>query len=275
MNTAKSIEDLEITLLLEAIFQRFGDDFRNHQKDSIRHKLRGFMESHKVATLSALQDRVLHDASFIHPLLSALDARPAGLFDYPEQMLKLRKALVPWLRSCPAPKVWIAECTAAEDVYGLAILLIEENLAHKTSIYVTGPNASLLAEARKGKFSAASLPHYENNYLLSGGAGLLSNYYEKIDDALVFTSDLQSNITWAQFNLGSDASFNEFEFILCRGGLTDFTSRLRCRALQLFYDSLPIFGILNIAGANAVELAPFASRYKTLSSKYGLYQRII
>lgn len=275
MSAAKVVEDLEITLLLEAIYQRFGDDFRSHQKETIRHKLHSFMHAHALATVSALQDRVLHDAHYLEPLLRALDARAVGLFDQPEHMLKLRKTLVPWLRSCPAPKIWIAECAAAEDVYAIAIMLMEENLYHKTGIYVTSSNASLLAESQEGKFSAALLSEYEKNYLLAGGVGSLSNYYEKVDDVVILNAELESNITWAQYNLGTDASFNEFELIICRGGLADFTSRLRRRALQIFYDSLPTFGILSIVGADAVEIAPFVSRYKAISPKYGLYQRSI
>ena len=273
MNILNDVEELEVSLLLEAIFQRFGMDFRNHQKPGIRRKLHGFMKAHSIASVSMLQSKVLHDATFIDPLLCALDARPVGLFDYPEQMMKMRKVLVPWLRSCPAPKVWIAECTAAEDVYGLAILLMEENLYHKTRIYVTGPNASLLAEAHQSKFSTKRLKQYEQNYLLAGGSEALLNYCEKIDGSFVFSSELQRNITWAQYNLGTDASFNEFEVIVCCNGLTDFTWRSRHRALQIFYDSQPNFGMLTISGEAPLEVASLVSRYKALSTKYGLYQR--
>jgi chemotaxis protein methyltransferase CheR len=274
MSITRSVEDLEITLLLEAIFQRFGSDFRHYQKSSIRQKLGDFMESHSIATISALQDRVLHGAIEVEPLLCALDARSACLFDYPEQMLKMRSICVPWLRSCPAPKIWVAECTAAEDIFGLAILLMEEDLYHKTQIYVTGPNASLLAEAREGKFSAKLFSKYEKNYFLAGGSGALADYCEKIDNLWIFNPELQDNITWAQYNLGTDASFNEFEVIVCCGGLANFTSRLRHRALHIFYSSQPTFGLLTIAGENTFESTSFVPHYKILSSKYGLYQRV-
>ncbi len=273
MGFAKALETLEVNLLLEAIFQRFGNDFRHHNKDIIRHKLRGFMDSHSIATLSALQDKVLHDNSFIEPLLCALDARTSGLFAQPEQLLKMRKLLVPWLRSYPAPKVWIAECVAAEDVFGLAILLLEENLHHKTDLYVTGPNASLLAEAQQGKFSAELFAHYEKNYHQAGGTTSLANYCTEIDDAFVFNSELGRNISWMQYNLGTDASFNEFEAIVCCGGLSDFTLYLRHRALKVFYESQPVFGMLMVAGEYPLEIMSLISRYKVISEKYGIYQR--
>ena len=274
MSISTSLEDIEITLLLEAIYQRFGDDFRGYQKEVIRRKLRSFMLAHDIATVSALQDRVLHDVTYIDALLCALDAHPAGLFDHPKHVVELRKALVPWLRSCPAPKVWIAECAAAEDVFAIAILLKEEGVYEKTRIYATGANATLLSEARERKFALEKLAQYEENYRLAGGLHALENYIEMHDSTAVFRADLDRNITWAQYNLGTDASFNEFDLIVCRGGLSDYASRLRRRALQLFYDSLPTFGILSVVGANYAEVAPFVSNYKVVSPEYGLYRRI-
>lgn len=273
MNIASGIEDLEVGLLLEAIFQRFGNDFRHHNKHHIRSRLHAFMATHSIHTLSALQEKVLHDPNIIGPLLYALDDRTTYLFDYPEQTLKLRKTLVPWLRSCPAPKIWIAECVSAEEVFGLVILLMEENLYHKTQLYVTGPNASLLAEAKLGKFAADRFALYEASYVQAGGIRQLSEYCTRIDDNVVFNPELHEHITWAEYNLGTDASSNEFEAIICCGGLAGFTLYLRQRAIKIFYESQPVFGVLAILGENPLDIAPFVSRYKIISEKYGIYQR--
>lgn len=274
MSISKTLEDLEISLLLEAIYQRFGDDFRGYQKEAIRRKLHAFMLVHDIPTISALQDCVLHDETYIDALLCALDAHPTGLFDHPKHMREMRKILIPWLHSCPAPKVWIAECSAAEDVYAIAIMLMEEGLYHKTQIFATGANALLLSEAREAKFSLEKLSLYEENYLRAGGAESLADYYNELDGTAVFRAELNRNITWAQYNLGTDASFNEFELIVCRGSLNDYASRLRRRALQVFHDSLPAFGILSIADANYTDLTPLISRYSAISAKQGLYRKI-
>jgi len=273
MATSKAVEDLEITLLLEAIYQRYGDDFRGHQRHAIRRKLRSFMLAHGLATISSVQERVLHDSSYIDALLCAFDAHPAGLFDHPKHMKELRRALIPWLRSCPAPKVWIAECSSAEDVFATAIMLMEEGVYHKTRIFATGANATLLSEAREAKFPLEKIAQYEESYVRAGGTESLSNYYREHDGAAVFRSELSRNITWAQYNLSTDASFNEFELIVCRGDLNEYASRLRRRVLQLFYDSLPTFGLLSIVGANYAEVAPFVSNYNVTSPEHGLYRR--
>lgn len=274
MSISKTLEDLEIMLLLEAIYQRFGDDFRGYQKEIIRRKLHAFMIAHDIATISGLQDRVLHDNTYIDALLCALDAHPAGLFDHPKHMRELRKTLIPLLRSSPAPKIWIAECSAAEDVYAIAIILMEEGVYHKTQIFATSANAMLLNSAREATFPLEKLALYDENYLRAGGMESLADYYIEINGNAVFRAELNRNITWAQYNLGTDASFNEFELIVCRGSLNDYASRLRRRALQIFYDSLPAFGILSVADADYTDLTPFISRYNALSAKQGLYQKI-
>lgn len=274
MSISKALEDLEITLLLEAIYQRFGDDFRGYQKDVIRRKLHAFMLTHNLATISNVQDCILHDPAYIAPLLCALDAHPSGLFDHPKHMRELRTALIPWLRSSPAPKIWIAECAAAEDVYSMAIMLMEEGVYHKTQIFATGANLHLLDDARAAKFPLEKLPLYEKNYVRAGGTETLSDYYLQVKDDGVFRNELKRNITWAQYNLGTDASFNEFDFIMCRGSLNDFASKLRRRALQIFYDSLPAFGMLSLAGASYADLTPLISHFTALSSRQGLYRKL-
>jgi chemotaxis protein methyltransferase CheR len=273
MAAASAVEALETSLLLEAIFQRFGNDFRHHNREQVLQTLRSFMQTHSVATLSALQEKILHDAAFIEPVLCALDTRSLGLFDYPEQIMKMRKVLVPWLRSCPAPKIWITECVSAEDVYAWVILLVEENLYQKTQVYVTGRNGSLLADARQGKFPTNRFAQYERNYARAGGAHRLAEYCFQVGDYFIFNPGFGRNITWAQYDLGTDASFNEFEAIICCGGLSNFTLHLRHRAVKIFYESQPVFGLLTMTGETPVDISPFNSRYNIISEKYGLYQR--
>jgi chemotaxis protein methyltransferase CheR len=273
MEISPVLENLEINLLLEAIYQRFGDDFRNYQRGLIRGKLRSFMYAHAISSVSALQDRVLHEASYFDALLRVLDARPAELFDHPRQLLALRKIMVPWLRSCPAPQIWISGCTLADDVYAVPIMLMEENLYHRTRIFVTGTNAALLDEAMEGKIAPECLALYQDNYLRAGGKGSLSQYYKKLKGMAVLRPELRANITWAQYNVGTDASFNEFELVVCRGGLKDYASALRQRVLQLFYDSMPRFGLLSLVDGDYANLMPFIAHYQAVSPKLGFYRK--
>ena len=268
------IERLETELLLEAVYQAHGADFRGYARPVLRQKLQALMQAGGIGTISALQDQVLRSPTHAEGLLRALSLRPAGLFDDASGVGQLRQTLCPYLRSCPLPKIWIAESTSAEDVFALVILLIEEGLYDKTLIFVTAADDMLLAETRLGAFPIARMAQYDASYRASGGTGNLSDYCEQRDDAMVFATQLRRNLIWAQYNLVTDRSFNEFQFISCRRVLPEFGPSLRRRSLQLFADSLSPFGILGVDAADELEAAPMARQFQTVSRQHGLYRRI-
>jgi chemotaxis protein methyltransferase CheR len=273
--SAQSVEELEIDLLLEGVFRRFGHDFRGYRRQPLIAKLRVLMRRLGVNTVSALQDRVMHDALTGDALLRALSMRNAAFFDDPAYFIALRAAMVPLLRSCPVPRIWIAECVSAEEVCALAIMLVEEGLYDKTQIFATTANDALLQEASQGSFARARLPEYTQNYRKIGGRRALDDYCCEANDMVVFSSQLRSNITWAQYNLTTDASFNEFQLIICRSALPEFGMLLRCRTLQLFYESMPVFGILGVGCDVGVDATPLVSRYQPVAKEQGVYRRVV
>lgn len=274
LDSAQEIEDLEIDLLLEAVLQRFGLDFRGYLREPLRRKLHGFMQENSLETVSAVQERILHDAGTGARLLRALSKQPAALFDDPGHFLLLRGLIGAWLRSRPAPKIWIAECVSAEDAFSLAILLWEEELYDRTQIFATCANEDLLQEASQGTISTFRLDEYERNYRASGGRRSLRDHLREENGQTAFVPQLGANITWAQYNLATDASFNEFELIMCRNTLADFGSALKRRTLQLFHDSLARFGILSADGIDHPETDPSIAGYTTIQREAGLYRRI-
>jgi chemotaxis protein methyltransferase CheR len=271
----QTVEDLEIDLLLEGVFRCYGHDFRGYRRDALKRRLQPLMRDAGLASVSALQEKVLHDPACGARVLRALSERPASLFDDPGYFRQLREAMTPWLRSCPSPRIWVAESVCAEDVCALSILLSEEGLHGKTHLFATAENEDLLREASSGRFALARSAEYLYNYRASGGKRELSDYFKREDDSSGrFSAELRSNITWAQYSLASDASFNEFQMIVCRRALPDFGAHLRRRTLQLFYDSMPLFGILSVDLKEEMAAAPFVRRYKPVAEDCGLYRRI-
>ncbi|HEY8607591.1 MAG TPA: CheR family methyltransferase [Noviherbaspirillum sp.] len=270
----QTVEDLEIDLLLEGIFRCYGHDFRGYRRDALKRRLQPLMREAGLSSVSALQERVLHDPGCSARVMRALTERPASLFDDAAYFRQLREAMGPWLRSCPSPRIWLAECVSAEDAFALAILLAEEGLHEKTQIFATAENETLLQEASAGRFAAGRLAEYGYNYRASGGKRELSDYVVRDGGGVVFGATLRHNITWAQYSLATDASFNEFQMIVCRRALPEFGSHLRRRTLQLFYDSMPLFGILGVDQREEMSTAPFVQRYKPIAEGCGLYRRI-
>jgi chemotaxis protein methyltransferase CheR len=233
------------------------------------------MQDAGLATISALQERILHDVTARDLMLRALGSRPGNLFDDADYFHALRTVAVPLLRSCPSPRIWIAECLSAEEVCSLAILLAEEQLHDRTQIYATAANEAVLQEAKQGAFPLDRLSQYAENYRRSGGKEELADYIDRGGGQGMFSKEIRGNITWAQYNLATDASFNEFQLIICRHALSDFDMPLQRRTLQLFHDSMPLFGILSVSEGTAIAGPPFVVCYKTLSEQHGLYRRVV
>lgn len=267
-------ESLEIDLLLECVYQRYGFDFRAYERAPLRNKLHAFLREHEIPTFSALQDRIMHDAETGDVFLHAMLGRTARLFDNPAHLQRLRDIAVPWLRSHPTPRVWIAENMAAEEVCTLAILLDEEGLGEKTELFATGSNESLLRQAATCGIARSELVECADAHRASGGKGNLAQYFHCTEDRAILVPRLRAHITWAQFNLQSDASFNEFHLVVCRRVLPDFGTPLKHRVLRLFHDSLAMFGQLSMDGGSEMEPGPFSGWFRCLTPDGSLYKRI-
>ena len=266
-------EELEIELLLEALFQRFGYDFRSYDRPTLRRKLHDVMQARGLNTVSSLQDRVLHDPGVGAALLRALSVQPAALFDDPEQARQLRIVLASCLRASAVPKVWLAECAGPEEAWSLAILLAEEQLHLRTEIYATVANEEMLAAATLASFPSERMAEYQESYFKSGGTAQLTDYFDVRDGRASLQASLRNRITWAQYNLVTDASFNEFQVIICQRALPDFGPMLRQRVLRLFHDSLSLFGVLGIDRAIA-DGDPLAASYQAVFPHQPWYKRI-
>ncbi len=274
MNNEPVLEDLEIDLLLEAVFQRLGFDFRDYDRGTLKHKILALMQTESVATVSALQDRVLHDQRCSLALLQAIAHPVAALFADPQHLRTLREQVLGHLRSYPEPTVWIAECSSAQTAWTMAILLEESQLYAKTLIYATGASADVPRMGWQTTVSAAYVGKCEANYRDSGAAGRLSDYFEAQADQMTLHPRLRSNIVWAQHSLVTDASFNEFQLIVCWGARSGFGPLLRSRALRLFHDSLSRFGMLSTDVLPAAEVLRLDYAYQPVCVEQGLFKRV-
>lgn len=267
-----AVEELEIALLLDALYQRHGHDFRDYDRALVRRALVGVMAERDLKTVSGLQERVLHEPGAAARVLRALALPARDLFDDPPRAREARELLGKSLRSAAVPKLWLAECADAGQAWTLAILLLEEGVLARTEIFATVANDELLAEMRTASLDAATLPALQRHYQDGGGSGRLAEYFEVVDGRAVLLPQLRAHITWAGHNLVTDASFNEFQAIVCCRDLRDFGPPLRQRALRLFHDSLARFGVLGIACALGPGDA-VAAAYQPLGHA-GWYKRV-
>jgi chemotaxis protein methyltransferase CheR len=270
----QSVEEIEIKLLLEAISLRYGYDFREYAVGPLRRSISSAMSGEGVPTISAYQDRLLHDASCMRRLLTTVGVSVTSMFREADTWRCLRQEVVPVLRTYPSLRIWSVGCATGEEVYSLAITLEEEGLYERSIIYATDMNEDALAIARVGTCPVEKLRTYEHDYLRSGGQSSLSNFFTSAGRIGRLKRELLRNVTWAQHNLVTDASFNDFHLIVCRNVLIYFRPALQQRAHHLFYESLVRSGFLALGQRESMVFAPESSRYQSVDDGVSVFRKV-
>ncbi|MHB8589608.1 MAG: CheR family methyltransferase [Candidatus Dormibacteraceae bacterium] len=268
------LEDIEVRLLLEGIRLRYGYDFREYAARPLRRSIAGAMAGEGVSTISAYQDRILHDAACMHRFLGTVGVSVTSMFREVELLRCLRDEVVPVLRTYPSVRIWMVGCSTGEEVYSLAILLQEEDVLRRASIYATDLNEDALAVARIGAYPLESVRTYEERYELSGGRSKLSDHYTVFGRSARFHRNLQHSVTWARHNLVTDASFNAFHLIICANVLIYFRPSLQERAHRLFAESLVRSGFLALGKGESLMFSPESSRYRQVRDGVSLFRKV-
>jgi chemotaxis protein methyltransferase CheR len=272
--TGTELEEIEIRLLLEGIRLCYGYDFREYALSPLRRGLMTAMAREGVRTVSAYQDRILHDASCMQRFLGIVGVNVTSMFREPELFHAFRDEVLPLLRTYPSSRVWVAGCATGEEVYSLAILLAEEELLHRTTIYATDMNEDMLAVAKLGSYPAERMRRYEEAYALAGGRHSLSDHYSVIGRSARLDRKLQETITWATHNLVTDGSFNDFHMIICANVLIYFRPALQERAHRLFYDSLVRGGFLALGKREPLVNCPDREHYEQVRNGVNLFRKM-
>jgi chemotaxis protein methyltransferase CheR len=268
------LERIEIELLLEGIYRRYGFDFRQYAPASLKRRLWRRIHAEKLTSVSALQERVLHDSACMERLLLDLSINVTAMYRDPSFYAAFRTKIVPMLRTYPFARVWAAGCSTGEEVYSVAILLAEEGLYDRTRIYATDINESVLDRARTGVFPLEKMREYTQNYIAAGGSRSFSGYYSARPDGALFSRSLIDNVVFAQHNLVSDRSFNEFHVILCRNVMIYFDKPLQDSVHRLFFESLAMFGVLALGHKESVRFSPHEECYEELDADERFYRRV-
>ena len=270
-----SLDDVEIELLLEGLYRAYGFDFRDYSRASLKRRILELMRAEKLGTVSAFQDRVLHDTACLERLLLGLSVHATAMFRDPSFYSTFRRQVVPLLRTYPTVQIWVAGCSTGEEVYSLAILLQEERLYDKCRIYATDISQAVLRKARDGIFPLATMREYTNNYHQAGGANEFSDYYTAHYGNVIFSSTLKSNVVFSEHNLATDGSFNEFQVILCRNVMIYFNKDLQARVHNLLYDSLSMFGVFGLGNKESLKFTPRIDFYQPLNDHDKLYRKVM
>jgi chemotaxis protein methyltransferase CheR len=270
----RSIHEVEIDLLLQGVFERYGYDFRNYARASLTRRVRRSLQAEGLATVSALQERLLHDPEAALRFVAAISVHTTAMFRDADVYQSLRNDVVPMLRTYPFVRIWHAGCSTGEEVYSLAIMLEELGVYDRCRVYATDISDRILERARQGVFPLRQMREYTIAYQRAGGVADFSSYYTTDQENAIFRASLRRNLLFSQHNLVSDSMFNEFHLIVCRNVLLYFDESLRDRAQKLFHSSLIPLGTLVLGKKESLRFTAYNHLYRELRDGLQIYRRL-
>ena len=273
MDEATELFDLELRLLLDAVYLRYHYDFRGYAMSSLRRRVRHAMQRFECPQVSDLQHRIIHDPVFFAEVIQYLTVQVSEMFRDPAYFLALRQEVVPVLTTYPSIKVWVAGCSSGEEVWSLAILLAEEGLLERSVIYATDINPEALAKAERGTYRAERVAQFTRNYLAAGGRHSLSDYYTSAYGNTMFDRRLTRQVVFADHSLATDSVFSEVHLVSCRNVLIYFNRALQDRAVGLFSDALVRKGFLGLGSKESLQFGAHAEMFEPFAPVQRIYQR--
>jgi chemotaxis protein methyltransferase CheR len=267
------IEAIEVDLLLEAIFQRYGYDFRSYSRASIDRRIHQFIAAGDIARISDMIPRCIHDEGLFSELAQQFSISVTEMFRDPFVYRALREQVVPIIASFPFIKVWHAGCATGEEAYSLAIVLAEAGLSDRATIFGTDFNDDALERARQGIYPADRVQDFTRSYQEAGGTASFSEYYHAGYGSATMDSRLKDKITFANHNLTVDNVFGEMHLIVCRNVLIYFDRGLRDRVLRLFGESLVRGGFLCIGMKEDLLFSDVAEDFEVVDRSARIYKK--
>ena len=268
-----NIEELEIRLLLEAIYSLYGYDFRQYSKASLRRRILHRLGLSGLNTITDMTSKVLRDRQFFVSLLNDMTVNVTEMFRDPQFYRRFREEVVPVLKTFPFIKIWHAGCSTGEEIYSMAVLLEEEGLYDRTMMYATDIDKNVLATAKKGIYSISAIKQYGDNYIQAGGKSSLSDYYTCKYESVIMDQRLKRNIVFADHDLATDQVFGEMNVIVCRNVRIYFDRQLQERVFKLFHDSLDLGGFLWLGTKESLKFANGDHDFEAVDAEMKIFRR--
>ncbi|MDE5421375.1 protein-glutamate O-methyltransferase CheR [Ancylomarina sp. DW003] len=265
--------DIEIPLILEAIYQKYGYDFRKYSRSHIKRRFIHRMAINNIESISHMQDKVLRSKDFFIELLEDLSINVTEMFRDPEFYASFRENVVPNLKTYPFIKIWHAGCSTGEEVYSFAILLREEGILDRCQIYATDFNRKVLEVAKQGIYATRDIELFERNYTKSGGKSKLSDFYTMKYGSIKLDQSLVKKVVFADHNLVTDSVFAEVNLIICRNVLIYFNRDLQNKVINLFHESLSSSGHLCLGSKESLKFTNKEYCFSDVDEKQKIYKK--
>lgn len=276
MSVAEQLENerIEIQLLLEGLFLKYGHDFRDYARAHLKRRLEYRRQAEGLANYAEMLHKVIYDETFLQRLLLDLSINVTEMFRDPLVYARIRQAVIPHLKTYPFIRAWHAGCSTGQEVYSMCILLHEEGVtAKRIQIYATDFNDLVLDRARQAIYPIEAVKDYTASYQKAGGLSSFAEYYTADYESVKINPPLRDRVLFSAHNLATDGVFAEMNIIFCRNVLIYFNKDLQNKVMKLFHDSLCPGGFLCLGPKESLKFTEFGEKFEVFGEQERIYRK--
>jgi len=261
----------QLKKILQILLKEKNVDFSHYKMNTIKRRMIRRMMINKVKTLKQYTDLILQKNNETDLLYKDLLINVTDFFRDTEAFLLLKNTLLPRLIKNKAPgetlRIWVAACATGEEVYSIAMLLLEmkEKITYNVpfQIFATDLSLEAISEARLGVYTSHQLKNVSPKRLL--------HFFIKSKDKYRISKEVRDVCIFAQHNILSDPPFSRMDFISCRNFLIYLDTQAQKKAISTFHYGLNESGYLMLGKSETVGAS--VQLFTSFDKKFKIYTR--
>ncbi|MEH1773783.1 chemotaxis protein CheB [Nostoc sp.] len=249
-----------------------GVDFSHYKPNTLDRRIQRRMLLYKLERLEDYAEYLQKNPGEVKALYEEILIHVTHFFRDPEAFELLKERVFPTIiqnKSAELPiRIWVAGCSTGEEVYSIAISLLEF-LSNKVTlppiqIFATDISEIAIDKARSGIYAENQMvevsPESRRRFFnaLEGGGYQIS---KAVRELCVF----------ARQDLGSDPPFSNLDLISCRNVLIYLGETLQKRILPIFHYSLNPTGFLLLGTSEST--GKYSDLFTLIDKKYKIYSK--
>ncbi|HEU0209876.1 MAG TPA: chemotaxis protein CheB [Candidatus Udaeobacter sp.] len=251
-----------------------GVDFSSYKKSTLVRRIERRMALHRIEKISEYARFLRNNKNENAALFDDLLINVTHFFRDAAVYRALKKRFLPGLLKNkskdrrPELRAWVPGCATGEEVYSLAICILETLGARppklQIQIFGTDLSDSVIEHARLGIYSSA----IEKDV----SSARLKRFFVKRDGSYQIHQNVRNICTFARQNVCADPPFSRIDLISCRNVLIYLSPELHKRCIPQFHYALKPGGYLILGPAESTGI--YEDLFKLVDKKNKIYAKL-
>jgi two-component system CheB/CheR fusion protein len=248
-----------------------GVDFTQYKASTVRRRILRRMVLRRLDSIEKYLAVIRGDPAEVMALYEDILISVTEFFRDPESFRVLANTVFPRImnhrRQEHEIRMWIPGCSTGEEVYSLAIAMLE-TLGDRADevglqVFATDISESALEKARTGIYPMSIAQNVSSERL--------RRFFTKIDSGYQINKRVRELVIFARHNLAKDPPFSRLDFISCRNVMIYLGPVLQERIIPMFHYALKPNGYLLLGSSETV--GTHTELFQLVDKKHKVYQR--